>query len=768
MKQVIFFAILFASIMVYASPTIKKDDDKANIEGHIFDAKTKIPTEYVSIGVKGTSIGTVSDINGNFIMRGLKPGKYVLVFTCVGYQKVEKEVLVLKDKTEHVHVEMQEAKKLIDEIVVSANRVETSRKEAPIIVNVLSDKTFQQSNAQDVSQALPFQSGVRVEYNCQNCGFPQVRINGMEGPYSQILIDSRAIMSSLGGVYGLEQIPVNMIDRIEIVKGGASALFGSNAIAGTINIITKEPINPSYSISTDLSSIGMKAYAQNFNSNAVVISKDQKAGASFYQTFRKRNPYDYDNDGFSEIGKLDVFSFGTKSFFKINNTNKITLEYHTTKETRRGGDMFDFQPHLSNICEMTDHNIHSGGLSYDYISLDAKNRYSVYASGQYIDRDSYYGSNQDPNAYGKSKDFTLLLGTQGSNKIDNLIFLPASLVYGVEYSSNELHDEVKGHNILTNQKTNVYGGFGQIEWSSKKINFLLGGRLDKHNLIKNPIFSPRLNALYKPTENLQMRISYASGYRAPQAYEEDFHLTQVGGLSLRTFLAENLKPEYSNSLSFSLDYYLQLGDNYQTNLLFESFYTDLDDVFALKVIESDTINNIMIQERYNASGAVVKGISLTGKLTYKDLYSITLGYTLQSSKYKEIQFWSEDPKVEGTDQMLRTPNNYGYTTFSISPIKPLDISLTGTYTGKMKVPHFAGYIENDRIETTPSFFDLNVSLAYSFSLSKSTGIKLSVGMKNILDSYQNDFDKGINRDAGYIYGPMQPRTIYLGLNLFSN
>jgi outer membrane receptor for ferrienterochelin and colicins len=96
------------------------------------------------------------------------------------------------------------------------------------------------------------------------------------------------------------------------------------------------------------------------------------------------------------------------------------------------------------------------------------------------------------------------------------------------------------------------------------------------------------------------------------------------------------------------------------------------------------------------------------------------------------------------------------------------ISLTGTYTGEMKVPHFAGYIENDRIETTPSFFDLNVSLAYSFSLSKSTGIKLSVGMKNILDSYQNDFDKGINRDAGYIYGPMQPRTVYLGLNLFSN
>lgn len=767
MKKFIFIAILFASLVSYALPINKQDDDKANIEGHIFDAKTKKPIEYVSVGIKGTSIGTVSDIQGDFMFRGLKPGKYILVFSCVGYEKEEVEVLVVENEISHVHLEMKQSKKQINEVVVSANRIETSRKEAPIIVNVLSEATFQKSNAQDLSQALPFQSGVRVEYNCQNCGFPQVRINGMEGPYSQILIDSRAIMSSLGGVYDLEQIPVNMIDRIEVVKGGASALFGSNAIAGTINIITKEPLYPSFSFATDISSIGMKSYAQNFNSNAVVMSKDGRAGASFYQTFRKRNPFDYDNDGFSEIGQLDAFSFGTKSFFKIDNKNKLTLEYHTTQEKRRGGDRFDYEPHLSNITEMTNHKIHSGGLSYDYISLDTKNQYSVYISGQYIDRNSYYGSYQDPDAYGISNDLTFLFGTQGSNKVDKLLFLPATLVYGMEFNSNELNDEVKGHNILTNQKTNVFGGFGQIEWSSRKINFLLGGRLDKHNLIKSLIFSPRLNTLYKPNENLQLRASYASGYRAPQAYEEDFHVTQVGGLSLRTSLVDNLKPEYSNSISLSLDYYLLLGENYQANLLIEGFYTDLKDVFALRVIGSDTINNTMHQERYNASGAVVKGGSMTGKLTYKDLYSLTLGYTMQSSKYKEMQFWSEDADVEGTMDMLRTPNNYGYTTFSITPLEPMDISLTGTYTGSMKIPHFAGYIEKDRIETSPNFFDLNISFAYNFNISKTMRLKLNVGMKNVFDSFQKDFDKGIDRDAGYIYGPMQPRTIYLGLNIFS-
>mgnify|MGYP000894017550 FL=1 len=767
MNKIILFAVLFANITMCAFSMPLRDDDKASIEGHVFDAKTKKPLEYVSIGIKATSLGTVSDLQGNFMFRGLKPGKYTLVFTSIGYEKLEEEVLVTIEQTAHVHVEMKELKKIMDEVVISANRVETSRKEAPIIVNVLSDKAFQQSNAQDISQALPFQSGVRVEYNCQNCGFPQVRINGMEGPYSQILIDSRAIMSSLGGVYGLEQMPINMVDRIEVVKGGASALFGSNAIAGTINIITKEPTHPSFSIGTDISSIGMKSFAQNFNSNAVVLSKDGKAGASFYQTYRKRNPYDHDNDGFSEIGKLDAFSFGTKSFFKINNTNKLTLEYHTTQETRRGGDRFDFQPHLANICEMTDHKIHSGGLSYDYISLDAKNRYSVYASGQYIDRDSYYGSHQDPDAYGKSKDLTLLLGTQGSNKIDKLFFLPASLVYGLEYNTNNLNDEVKGHNIITKQQTNIFGGFGQVEWNAKKINFLLGGRLDKHNLIKNVIFSPRLNFMYKSNDNFQARISYASGYRAPQAYEEDFHITQVGGLSLRTFLAENLKPEYSNSLSVSADYYLQIGENYQANFLLEGFYTDLKDVFALRVVGHDTLTNTMIQERYNAKGAIVKGLSFTGKISYKDRYSFTLGYTLQDSKYKEMEFWSEDSDVKGTEEMLRTPNDYGYTTLSIKPMESMDISLTGIYTGKMKVPHFSGYIVKDKIEATPNFFDLNFTFAYSFTLSKALGLKLSIGIKNIFNSYQNDFDKGINRDAGYIYGPMLPRTLHFGVKLFS-
>ena len=144
-----------------------------------------------------------------------------------------------------INFEMEEDPILLENVVVSANRNETKRREASNIVNVITPKMFETTNSICLAQGLNYQPGLRVENNCQNCGFQQVRINGLEGPYTQILIDSRPVFSALAGVYGIEQIPANMIERVEVVRGGGSALFGSNAIAGTINIITKEPLNNS-------------------------------------------------------------------------------------------------------------------------------------------------------------------------------------------------------------------------------------------------------------------------------------------------------------------------------------------------------------------------------------------------------------------------------------------------------------------------------------------------------------------------------------------
>ncbi|MDR0789718.1 MAG: TonB-dependent receptor [Bacteroidales bacterium] len=759
--------LLLLTALFAANVALAADDRVIKIEGEVKDANTNEPIAYANIVIENTKFGTVTNEDGYFAFSNLKSNTYVLKVSFIGYETESIIITVGSELVIHKHISLRPATTIMNPITITAEKDDFKQK-APVIISVLSEKVFESTNAPDLLHTLPYQSGVRVEYSCQNCGSSQVKINGLDGPYTQILIDGRAVMSSLSGVYGLEQIPVNMIDRVEVVKGIGSALFGSTAIAGTVNIITKEPASNSFSVSSDVEAIGLKSLAQTFNANAALLTKDHKAGVSFYQTFRKRDSYDADDDGFTEMGQLDSRSFGTKGFYRISNRQKMTLEYHTTSESRRGGNKLDQPAHLTDICEMTNYKIHSGGLGYDYLSISGKNHYSAYTSVQSVDRDSYYGSHQDPNSYGLTKDLTYLIGGQGSNKFDKVVVSPMTLTYGAEYVTNSINDRILGYNMLTDQSTNTMATYLQTEWEANKFSLLLGGRLDKHNLIKSLIFSPRVNLFYKPFDIFQLRASYGSGYRAPQVFDEDLHIAQVGGLSLRTHLADNLKPEYSHNLSLSADFYYDFSDNFKTNILCEGFYTDLQDVFAMRVISFDTINNTMYQERYNASGATVYGLNFTAKFAYKDDADLTIGYTIQNSRYQQTEYWSSDPNVKGTDKLLRMPDDYGFITLNVKPAHNFDISASGTYTGRLYVPHFAGYIAQDKLEQSPCFFDINLSLSYTIAIDANINLKISGGMKNIFNSYQSDFDKGADRDANYVYGTMQPRTIFLSAKIATN
>ena len=315
MKKVYVLSLLFLVVfdcLVFASE--KKQTD-ANLVGHVVDKSTKEHLALVNIAIEGTTIGTTTDASGHYFLKNLPEGDFTLVVSSIGYATITKRVSVMKNTTQEVDFEMEEDAILLDNVVVSTNRGETKRREAVNIVNVLTPKTFELNNASCLAQGLNFQPGVRVENNCQNCGFMQVRINGMDGPYTQILINSRPIFSALAGVYGLEQIPTNMIERVEVVRGGGSALFGANAIAGTINIITKEPLNNSVSVSNNTTLIGGTKADVTTGVNAVLLSSDGRYGASFYGSAKQRQGFDYDKDGFTEIGKLNSHNLGVNAFF---------------------------------------------------------------------------------------------------------------------------------------------------------------------------------------------------------------------------------------------------------------------------------------------------------------------------------------------------------------------------------------------------------------------------------------------------------------------
>lgn len=737
---------------------LRKSD--ANIVGHILDKNTKEHLSYITVALKGTTIGTVTDATGHYFLKNLPEGEFMLEVSSIGYKTVTRKVVLKKGKTLEEDFEIEEDAVALDGVVVSANRSETTRRLAPTLVNVVDLKLFEQTNSTTLAQGLSFQPGVRVESNCQNCGFQQVRINGLDGPYTQILLDSRPIFSALSGVYGIEQIPASMIERVEVMRGGGSALFGSSAIAGTINIITKEPIRNSGMLSHTLTGIGGNAFDNSTSLNASLVTDDQRAGLYIFGQNRHRAAYDHDDDGYSEIPKLHGQTVGFRSYLKTSLYSKLTFEYHHMEEFRRGGDLLNRPPHEANIAEQVEHSINGGGLKFDYFSPDEKHRFNVFASAQHIDRNSYYGGGQDPNAYGKTDDLNWMAGSQYIYSFGKCIFMPSDLTVGIEFNQDKLKDNMWGYNRLVNQTVKIGSAFLQNEWKNDKWGILIGGRLDKHNLIDNIIFSPRANLRFNPTEDINFRLSYSSGFRAPQAFDEDLHIENVGGSVAMIKLSDNLKEERSQSFSASADVYQRFGD-FQVNFLVEGFFTKLNDVFALTDAEEE--NGILTRVRYNAPGARVMGLTLEGKLAYRNLFQFQAGLTLQQSHYDEAHEWNpEAPKVK---KMMRTPNTYGYFTATYTPIKPLSVTLSGTYTGSMLVPHEAGVIEKPVTVMTKKFADIGLKAAYDFKLYKSINLQVNAGVQNIFNSYQNDFDKGPDRDSGYIYGPSLPRSFFAGVKI---
>lgn len=753
----------------------------AFIIGHVISDGEYLPN--VAIIVKGTNIATYTDATGHFKIANAPVGEITILVKSFGFISEEYTFEIKQKQTLEANFELKPDNINIEQVVVSSDKTEMNKAEAPMLVNVISTKLISNSGAVCGADVLSFQPGLRIENNCQNCGFTQLRMNGMEGAYSQILINSRPIFSALNGVYGLEHIPAQMIDRIEIVRGGGSALFGGNAIAGTVNIITKEPTSNSFQLNSSLSLINGTTPDYNVGFNTSLVSDDLKTGLFIFGIKRDRQQYYANNDDFAEIPLIESNAYGFSAFHKITNQSKISIEFNNIQEFRRGGNKFDKQPHFSDITEQVDHDIISGGITYDYLSQDYKTNFSIFMTSQFTGRDSYYGAEQDLSAYGLTEDFSFVSGMQFSHRFNNVLISPMKFIFGAENSYTTLTDTKLGYfnydeniqvedRIIVNQELNTPGIYSQTEWDLNKFKLLVGARYDVPDKRLNvaPVFMPRANLLVKLNKISKVRLSYAKGYRAPQIFDEDLHIETSAARQIVHTTSDNLQAEYSNSYSASIDF-TKIYDFVQTYILIEGFHTILKNPFSSD-FSFDEETKIMTMNKTNSeSGAIVQGVNFESKFAFSKKLELQLGGTVQKSEYEVAQPWGEDEALV-TEQFTKTPNSYGYAVFYYDPFKNTNISLTGNYTGKMYVPHFAGglnsggnLITEDQLVETQSFFDAGINISQTLKITDETKVQFSVGVKNIFNSYQNDFDMGVNRDAGYVYGPLLPRTFTFGLKL---
>ena len=780
--------ILILALTLISLNKINSQDNFTNssISGTVFNKGNIIP--FVSISIKGTNIGTTTDENGEFNISNLPPNLYTVQVQFVGFKPYEAKIDLINNLKKNINIELETDVLGLEEVVVTGNRSRTMRKKASTIVNVINSDIFNSTQSVTLSEGLNFCSGLRMENDCQNCGFSQIRMNGLEGPYSQILINSRPIFSGLAGVYGLELIPSNIIDKVEIIRGGGSALYGSNAIAGTINLILKDPVQNSYEVGVSNSFFGLgldnsnaTATDYSINFNASVVGENEKNGISLYGFHRDRKPLDANADSFSEIALLKNLTLGSRLYHKLGTRAKISLDFFHINEERRGGNKFNVPNHESDISEFVEHYLTTAAVTFEQYYRE-NDMFSVFLSGQKINRDSYYGAEQSLSDYGNTKDFTFNSGIQYNAKFEN-----SDLVIGLEDTYSTLKDIKLGYldvenalivnneivsiphtnnTIIADQQINTFGLFSQYDHKINNLKISLGARLDSYSVDDKEnnadkktgtVFSPRINFLYDIQKDFQVRLSYSGGYRAPQIFDEDLHIESSGSRKVIHENASDLKQETSESFMASLDYNKSFG-NSSFGLLIEGFYTKLNNPFTNEYSVPDE-NGTVTYTRINANlGAFVQGINL--EFNYVPTYQLKLkaGFTFQKSQFEEAQEFNE--KI-----FFRTPENYGFFTFDWEASDTWCIIGTGTYTGKMLIPYFGTTIQNPEqgeLRKSSNFFDIGVKLTKTFNL-KNNSFEISGGMKNIFNSYQDDFDNGIDRDPGYVYGPMTPRTIYFGL-----
>lgn len=748
---------------------------QGKIEGVITNKKT--PIEFSTLGIEGTQYSTLTNAKGQFVLDNLPFGSHQLKISHLSFVDTVITIRLTKENpTQTFNIALQEQYQNLDEFVITGTRTQKRKTESAIIVNVINSKTLDNVQACNLSEGLKFQPGLRVETDCQTCNYTQLRMNGLAGGYSQILINGRPIFSPLTSLYGLEQIPVNMIDRIEIIRGGGSSLYGSSAIGGTVNVITKIPKENSYELNFLTQSINQKTSDNILSGNATLLTKKKSAGVSLFFNQRTREAYDHNDDNYSELPELKNLSLGLNSFFLFGENQKLEVSLSKLYEYRYGGEMVDLPAYQALQSEERTHNVWMGSADYQVNFNEDKSSFIAYTGWQRTERDHYTGIVPDEDSlitlhnlnppYGTSLTTTLQGGFQLNHKLTNTLGIENVLTFGAEYLFDDVMDEIPAYSYLIDQTTRNIGLLAQSDWKlTQNLILLTGVRMDKHNLVNNAVFSPRGSLLYTVKKNTQFRLSYGSGFRAPQAFDTDLHIAFAGGGISRVQLSPNLTPENSHSFSASMNYD-KISSKYIAGFTIEGFYTRLNNAFILNPIGEDEFGEVF--EKINGQGATVKGITLELRGNYNSTVQLESGITFQSSRYDNKVSYIDE--VAGINEFIRTPDLYGYGILTLFPYSKLNGVINYVYTGKMLVPHFAGAPNQliDEIETTSSFNEISFKLNYLISVKKiKSKLNLYAGVRNITNSYQTRFDIGKNRDSNYVYGSSQPRTFYVGIKLLS-
>ena len=727
----------------------------ASLNGKVTDNGEPLPLANVLL--KGTEMGTATDIDGVFELTGIQPGDYVILVTSLGYQPYQTKISLRDGVNKSINIQLESSAQSLDETVVTGALKPVSRLESPVPVEVYSPTFLKKNPTASVFDALQNVNGVRPQINCNVCNTGDIHINGLEGPYTLVLIDGMPIVSGLGTVYGLTGIPNSLIEQIEIVKGPASSLYGSEAVGGLINIITKNAISaPEFF--ADGFATGWGEYNLDVGSKISIGDKTNLLLGLNY--FNYDVPVDNNGDNFTDLTLQDRVSIFQKWNFERKDNRLFSLAGRFFYEDRWGGEM-QWTPEYRGGDEIYGESIYTR-------RWEVLGKYQLPFKEKFLLSFSYNDHNQN-SVYGDTEyladqriGFAQLTWDKTAGNHD--------LLFGSAVRYNYYDDNTPA----TTEADNIWipSVFVQDEYSfAPKHSFLAGLRYDYDQRHGN-ILTPRAAYKWKISDNDIFRVNAGTGFRVVNLFTED-HAALTG--SRDVVIAEELKPE--RSVNFNINYLKKIYSDNGTfiGLDASAFYTQFSNVI---LPDYETNPNQIIYDNLDGK-SVSQGVSANLDIAFPSSFKIMVGATWQDVSSTENGVTQQQILTES----ITATWNLSYTFHALK----LTADYTGNLYGPMRLPLLGDL--DPRSEYSPTWSIQNIQFTYKGL----NNIEVYGGIKNLLDwtpnrgnpfiiARANDpFDREVTFDSNgnavatannpyaltfdpsYVYGPNQGIRGFFGL-----
>jgi outer membrane receptor for ferrienterochelin and colicins len=738
---------------------------KPTVAGRISSLQKGIET--VSVRLLNSTIQTLSDSNGLYSLTPPAPGNYTLVAERVGYESFRKKIILKADESFILDIVLKPIEAAIPDVVVTGTLKEVRKTESPVPVEVYTPAFFRKNPTPNIFDALQQVNGVRPQLNCNICNTGDIHINGLEGPYTMVLIDGMPIVSSLSTVYGLSGIPNALIERVEVVKGPASSLYGSEAVGGLINIITK---NAQHAAKLYADYMHTSWNEKNADLGFVLRPSKKISVLTGLNGYVYDHPIDHNNDGFTDVTlqkRLSVFQKWSVAR-KENRLFSFAARYYN--EDRWGGDM-RWNKNFRGGDSIYGESIYTTRweLTGQYqLPTKEKLLYSVsYNSHQ---QDSRYGTT----SYIANQQilFNQLTWDKKAGRHDLLSGLALRYTfYDDNTPATASADSSNPKN--TPQQTWLPGVFVQDEIKFGRQQLLLGLRYDRHSIHGN-IVTPRLAYKWKINEDQSIRLNAGTGFRVVNLFTED-HAALTG--ARKTVIRNELKPERSYNVNLNYTKKMLTGNGTIWGFDFSVWYTH----FTNRIIGDYETNPNEINYDNLKGYAVSKGITLNTDFSLLNGLKGMAGITLQDVSLVENGIKTQQiltEKITGTWSVSYKIKRWN-----------LAVDYTGNFYGPMRLPLLGAL--DPRKPNSPVWSLQNIQFVFS-------GVKqieIYGGVKNILNwtpdkgnpfliaRTHDPFDKKVQYNANgqiaatsenpyalsfdptYVYAPNQGRRFFIGLRI---